>query len=80
MKIEKVWKKTTLFSRIFGRISAETSAEVSVNLTEISVSAETDFFRFGRSLIIVLNCGFKAATYCLRAKLLQLIITRNLVS
>ena len=33
-----------------GRVSAEISAEASVNLAEISVSAETDFSRFGRSL------------------------------
>ena len=38
------------FHVIFGRISAEISAEVSVNLAEISVSAETDIGRFGRSL------------------------------
>ena len=39
------------FHVIFGRISAEISAELSVNLAEISVSAETDFSRFGRSLL-----------------------------
>ena len=40
---------------MFGRISAEISAEFSVNLAEISVSAETDFCRFGRSLLISQN-------------------------
>ena len=39
------------FHLILGRISAEISAEASVNLAEISVSAETNFWRFGRSLI-----------------------------
>ena len=38
------------FHVIFGRISAEISAEVSVNPAEISVSAETNFGRFFRSL------------------------------
>ena len=39
-------------SRNFDRVSAEISAELSVNLAEISVSAETHFGRFGRSLAI----------------------------
>ena len=43
------------FHVIFGRISAEISAEVSVNPAEISVSAETDFGRFGRSLWLKLR-------------------------
>ena len=55
MKREKFGKRTLHFHVIFGRISseisAEVSAEVSVNLAEISVSAETDFGRFGRSLL-----------------------------
>ena len=32
------------------------SAEVSVNLAEISVSAETDFICFGRSLLVMKIC------------------------
>ena len=50
LKRKKNWKKPLHFHVIFGRISAEISAEFSVNLAEISVSAETDFGRFGRSL------------------------------
>ena len=59
MLLTKVSPESIIFSSIirphfhviFGRISAEISAELSVNLAEISVSAETDFSRFGRSLI-----------------------------
>ena len=50
-KREKFGKRTLHFHIILSRISAEISAEVSVNLAEISVSAETDFGRFGRSLV-----------------------------
>ena len=49
-KVENV-KNWAPFHVIFDRISAEISAELSVNLAEISVSAETDFSRFGRSLL-----------------------------
>ena len=38
-------------SNLLGEVSAEISAEISVNLAEISVSAETNFSRFGRSLL-----------------------------
>ena len=56
MKRKKNLEKNSLqFHVIFGRISAEISAEVSVNLAEISVSAETDFGRFGRSLFFSLK-------------------------
>ena len=37
--------------QFYGKVSAEISAESSVNSAEISVSAETDFGRFGRSLL-----------------------------
>ena len=36
---------------MLGTKKSQISAELSVNLAEISVSAETDFSRFGRSLL-----------------------------
>ena len=39
-----------IFEYFYGRVSAEISAEASVNLAEISVSAEIDLCCFGRSL------------------------------
>ena len=41
-----------IFKLFFARDSAEVSAEASVDLAEASVLAETNFCRFGRSLIL----------------------------
>ena len=46
-------KKLSIFKHFLARDSAEASAEASVDLAEASVSAETNFSRFGRSLLFM---------------------------
>ena len=48
-------KKLSIFKHFLARDSAEASAEASVDLAEASVSAETNFSRFGRSLDVSSN-------------------------
>ena len=49
----KIRKKIGFFDVFLARDSAEASAEASVKVAEASVSAETNFWRFGRSLLSV---------------------------